>query len=1036
MGVTKFVLKRPVTAMLIILSIVFFGFISLTKFKYELTPEISMPMYIVVTVYPGASPEDVDDLVTGKLEEEAYNLQGAKDITCVSRENYSLVVVQYEYNQNMDKAYNDLKKMVDKVKQDFNDSVQEPNIIEMDMNSVPTMRIAVRNKATTDIYNYVTNTFVKEIEKISDVASVDTAGGRENYIKISLKPEQLSRYNISMSTLASIIKAADFAYPAGTVAAGKLDLSMTTKVDYNTVDALKTIPIITGNKRTLYLEDLADVYVTKKDATQVGRYDGEDCMIVSVTKVQSASSVTLSRDLKRTLDRLGKADKNLELTIVTDQADNINHSIKNVFQTMIIAIILSMIVIFLFLGDFKGSLIIGTSIPFSLLSSLVSIKLLGYTLNLITLSAMVLGVGMMVDNSIVVLEQCFRTKENYPDAKLSDYIKTAAEATNTIGLSVFGSTLTTVVVFGPLGFLSGMSGQFFKPLGFTIVSCMLASFISAITIVPMTFVLFKPTEKAEPPVGKIMTAFQNFYKSLMPSLIKKRLLLILASIAFLIVGFALLPTFKTELVSATDEGMIQISIDTKPGLKFEEKNRIYHYFEDFVRNDENVEHYVISNSASSMSMSLSTSQSLIAYLKDDKTMSTKQIVRDWKHRLSDVTDCSIDIKSYSTSFTSSFVMPEKNGLDVYIESNDYSKLKIANDKIKKELEKRNDVANIVTLLDNAAPVVRATVDPILAAAEGFTPAQVGAALNGILSGTELYDLKVDGQMLTIRLEYEKGEYDSIDKIENVKLTSSTGAVTTLKDIATITMEDSPAGIQKYNKKYRTRVQCDYKQNAPEDIKEILINDIIKPNMNKDVNIAISTLDTMIQEEFGSLFTAVIIAIFLVFVVMASQFESVRYSIMVMGTVLFSFVGGLYFLWFSGLKLSMVALLGFLMLVGTAVNNGILFVDTTNQHLDAGFSLEDAIIESGALRLRPILMTTLTTIVSMIPMAFAYGRNGEILQPLGVVNIGGLVISTLMAFFILPILYFIFGKKKQTALEHLAHESKTSLKDFSSDTITI
>lgn len=201
-------------------------------------------------------------------------------------------------------------------------------------------------------------------------------------------------------------------------------------------------------------------------------------------------------------------------------------------------------------------------------------------------------------------------------------------------------------------------------------------------------------------------------------------------------------------------------------------------------------------------------------------------------------------------------------------------------------------------------------------------------------------------------------------------------------------------------------------------------------------IAISTVDEMIGEEFGSLFTAVIIAIFLVFVVMASQFESVRYSIMVMGTVLFSFVGGLYFLWLSGLKLSMVALLGFLMLVGTAVNNGILFVDTTNQHLDAGYELQDAIIEAGALRLRPILMTTLTTIVSMIPMALAYGRNGEILQPLGIVNIGGLVVSTLMAFFILPILYFIFGKRKQTILEHLAHESKQALKDVKSDTITV
>lgn len=1036
MGVTKFVLKRPVTAMLIILSMVFFGIVSLTQFKYELTPEISMPMYIVSTVYPGASPEDIDDIVTDKIEEKAYNLQGAKDITCVSRENYSLVIIQYDYNQNMDKAYNDLKKMVDSVKQDFNDSVREPNIIEMDMNSVPTMRIAVRNKATTDIYNYVTNTFVKEIEKISDVASVDTSGGQENYIKISLKPEQLKRYKLSMSNLASIIKAADFAYPAGTVKAGKLDLSMTTKVDYETVEALKTIPIITGNKRTLYLEDIADIYITKEKATAVGRYDGEDCMIVSVTKVQSASSVSVSRSIKRTLDRLRRADSNLEVTIVNDQADNINHSIQNVFQTMIIAIILSMIVIFLFLGDFKGSLIIGTSIPFSLLTALVSIRVLGYTLNLITLSAMVLGVGMMVDNSIVVLEQCFRTKDTYENATLADYIKTAVVATNTIGLSVFGSTLTTVVVFGPLGFLTGMAGQFFKPLGFTIVSCMLASFVSAITIVPLTFVLFKPTEKNEPPVGKIMRSFQSFYKEVMVKYLNKRVLLIIISVVFLIVGFMLLPTFKTELVSSTDEGMIKISIETKPGLRLEEKNKIYNYFENFVTSQEEVEHYVLSNSAGSMSMSMSAGQSLIAYLKDEKDKSTKQLVNEWKHKLADVTDCSIDISSYSTSFTSSFVVPTNNGLDIYLESNDYNKLKTVNDNIKKELEKRDDVANIVTLLDNAAPVVRATIDPILAAAEGFTPAQVGATLNGMLSGSELYDLKIDGETLTIKLEYPSGEYDTLDRIEDIQLTSSTGALTTLKDIAVIEMEDSPSDIRKYNKKYRTQIKCDYKANASENINTELRENVIKPLLNKDVTIAISTVDEMIGEEFGALFTAVIIAIFLVFVVMASQFESVRYSLMVMGTVLFSFVGGLYFLWLSGLKLSMVALLGFLMLVGTAVNNGILFVDTTNQHLDAGYKLEDAIIESGALRLRPILMTALTTIVSMIPMALAYGRNGEILQPLGIVNIGGLVISTLMAFFILPILYYIFGKRKQTILEHLAHESKTALKEVTSDTITV
>ena len=1056
MGVTRFVLKKSVTSLLLILSLVFFGLIALTRFKYELIPELNMPVYVVVTVYPGASPDDVDNIVTKKLEEEAYNLSGAKDITCISRENVSLVVIQYNYGQNMNMAYNDLKKMIDTVKNDFNDSVNEPYILEMDINSIPTMRISVRNKETDDIYNYVTNTFVKEIEKIGDVASVDVSGGRESYIKIALKPEQLARYNLSLSSLISIIKAADFTYPSGTISAGNQDLSMTTKVKYDTVESLKSIPIITGNKRTLYLEDLADIYIDKKELAQVGRYDGEDCMIVSVKKVQSASSVNVSNSIKKTLKKLQSNNPNLQLTIVTDQSDNILASIKNVFQTMIMAIILSMIVIYIFLGDIKGSLVIGTSIPFSLLTALVSVYLLGYTLNLITISAMVLGVGMMVDNSIVVLEQCFRTKETYPNAELSDYIKTAVVATNTIGSSVFGSTLTTIVVFGPLGFLKGMSGQFFAPLGFTIVSCMLASFVSAITIVPLTFVLFKPKESLNPPIQKILDKFISFYRIVVKSFLNKRVRVVVISILFLLIGFFLLPTFKTELVAPTDEGMIQISITTKPGLNIDEQNIIYKQFEDFVVNDKNVEHYVLSNSASSTtSTSMTNGQSLIAYLKDNRDIKTKDLVEDWKRKLKNVTDCSIDISSYSTSFTSSFVVPDSNSFKVNIESSDYDDLKQVNDNIKKELESRSNLTKITTTLDNSAPIISASIDPILAAAEGFTPVQVGQLINNMVSGVKLFDKKVDGEDYEVMLEFVNGEYDTIEKVENIKLESTSGSNTTLKDIANIKMEDSPAGIRKYNKKYRSEIKCDIKDDfdsqdenlnekikndlkrvSLKDINNELIETVVKPNLIKDVVIAKSTQDEMIDEEFGSLYTAVIIAIFLVFVVMASQFESVRYSLMVMGTVLFSFSGAIYFLWFSGLKLSMCALLGFLMLVGTAVNNGILYVDTVNQQIESGKELELAVIDSGALRIRPILMTTLTTIVSMIPMAIAYGKNGEILQPLGIVNIGGLVVSTIMAFFILPVLYFIFGKKKKTKLEELSIFSKRTLKDISYDEITV
>lgn len=1030
MSMTKFVLRKPVTALLIILSVAFFGIMSFNIFKYELVPDISMPMYIVYTIYPGASPEDVDELVTKKIETETYNLSGAKDVTCVSRENVSLVVIQYDYNQNMDIAYNDLKKTIDRVKQNFNDSVEEPTIVEMDINSMPTMRIAVRNKSTKDIYNYVSNIFAKEIEKVSDVSTTDISGGQEDYIKIELLPEQIERYNLSMSTLKSIITAADFAYPEGSVRLGDRKLSVTSEVEYDTIESLKNIPIITGNKRTLYLEDIANVYKAKKEITNFSRYDDEDCMVVSVQKVQSSSSVDVSKKVKKKIEELKAQDPNLLVEVVNDQADNINASIQNVLQTMIMAIVLSMLVIYIFLGDIKASLIVGTSIPFSLLVALVCMYLSNFTLNLITLSAMVLGVGMMVDNSIVVLEACFRAKENHIGNDPKEYIKTVLEASDVIGFSVFGSTLTTVVVFAPLGFLSGMSGQFFKPLGFTIVFCMIASLVSALTIVPLVFVLVKPTEKDDSFAGKFVRNMQNAYRELLPSFLSHKKKVAFFSILFLVLCFMTLPTFKTELVAPSDEGMIKIDIQTKASLIPEKKNEIYKYFESFVKGQPDTEHFLLSNSSSSMSTSnTSGSQALIVYLKEHKTKKTDELVKDWKKILTKVPNCTVDVSSYSTSFTSSFVLPTANRYDIYLESNDYNELKNANNKIVKLLEKRKDVSNIATLMDSNAPIIKIKIDPILCAAEGFTPALVGSQLNNMISGVELYDMIVNDETLTINMEYIDGEYDTIDKIESILLTSSQGNKATVKDLAQITVEDTPAMVQKYNKKYRTRIQADYNEYFTKNSTKEITENIIKPNLINGVSIAKSQQDEMLDEEFGALGRAVLIAIFLVFVVMASQFESLRYSMMVMGTVVFSFAGAILFLWFSHLKLSMVAILGLLMLVGTAVNNGILYVDTVNQYLDEGKELNFSIIESGAIRLRPILMTTLTTIVSMIPMSIAYGRNGEVLQGLGVADVGGLVVSTIMALFILPVLYMIFSKREGTTLEKLGSNTKQVLKEL-------
>lgn len=1018
---TKFVLRKPVTAFLIILSIVFFGVLSIFTFQYELMPSISMPMYAVVTIYPGAQPEDVDINITKKLEDELYNLQGMKHLQGTSRENVSILAVQYEYGQNMNQAYTDLKKAVDQVKNDFPDDVNEPTIYEMDINSMPSIKISVRNSNTKDIYNYVTNTMVKELEKIADVSSVDTSGGRENYIKIALKPEMMERYNLSMSTLNAIVANADFSLPGGDVHVGDRELSMSTAVNYDSVESFKSIPIITGNKRTLYLEDIADIYQAKKEQTQVGRYDGEECMVVSITKTQSASTVSLSREVKKALKKLQAADPNLEVVIVEDSANNVNNSIKSVFETMIIAIILSMIIIFAFLGDLKASLIIGTAIPFSILTAFVFMNLSGYTLNIITLSALVLGVGMMVDNSIVVLEACFRASDEYKgESAVSYYCMAALKASKTIGASVFGSTLTTIVVFAPLGFLSGMSGQFFKPLGFTIVFCMLASYISAITVVPLTYVLVKPKEKDNSPVGGLVRHLQNLYRRDLPKLLRHKLITALVSILVLIASFSLIGTFEKELVATTDNGMIKMNIITKPGLTLEARDKIYNELEEFVKSKPETEHYILSNSASSMSMSGgSGGQALIIYLVDKKNRpKTSDVINNWKMELSNVTSCTIELSSYSTSAVSMFAMPNDDKYEIYIQGSEFKNIKETKDRIVKSLEKRNDCGNISTTLDNGAPRIKVEIDPILAASEGFTPAQIGGLLYNTLSGIKVMDKTIDGEKYSVYLEYNEKEYDTIEKVANMQLKSSANTKTTLRDISKIYYEDNPTGIPKYDKKYRCTITTYFNEHATDNTKTEIQKEIVEPLYSRFVERAASQVDDMLLEEFKALGIAVAIAAFLVFVVMASQFESVRYSLLVMGTVLFSASGAILALWLANLKLSMVVLLGMLMLIGTAVNNGILYIDTVNQFLDDGKELEWALVEAGAIRLRPIFMTTLTTIVSMIPMSIAYGENGEVLQGLAVVDIGGLISSTAMAFFILPVYYYIFNRKSGTPLERL------------------
>lgn len=1006
MGITKGVLKRPVTAVLVVLCLIVFGLSSVLSSKMELTPEMNFPMLLINSVYAGANPEDVNDLVTKPVEEAVGTLSGIKTVQSSSQENVSIVMLEYEYGTDMDKAYSDLKKKMDNI--DLPDDVETPSIMEFNMNDMPAVTLSVNDPSQDNLYNYVNDKIVPEFEKISSVASVDVSGGQEGYISVRLIPEKMNQYHLTMNSISQAIKAADFTYPAGNTGVGKRDLSVSTGVEVKTVESLKKVPVVAGDGKTIYMEDIADISETSKEQKAIGRYNGEDTITLSINKQQKDSAVDVSKAVTRTISTLKQEHPDLDIVVIDDTSDQITSALSSVKDTMIMAVIISMIIIFLFFGDIKASMIVGSSIPVSILVSLILMSAMGFSMNVITMSSIVLGVGMMVDNSIVVLESCFRSQKG---TGFREYMNAALEGTGIVLQSILGGTVTTCVVFIPLALLEGMTGQLFKPLGYTIVFCMLASLLSAMTIVPLCYSRFRPVEKKNSPMGGIVRAMQNGYRKLVDKLLRRRAMVMIVSVLLLVASFFLATKLGFELMPSVDQGTITVSAEMKPGLKVEEADKILQKLESIVTGEEDLKSYMVSYGGSGLSFSGGTKGTLTAYLKDDRKLTTGQIVNKWKKEMNQLSDCNVTVESASSM---SMTSGSSSDFEVILQSAQLDELKSISDQMVAELTERPELIKVHSDLENAAPVIKVRVDPIKAAAEGVVPSNVGGMLNSMLSGTKATTMEVAGEDVDVQVEYPEGTYDTLDKVEGIMVPNSSGGSVALTDIADIGYEDSPSAISRKNKQYLVTVTGSFtdavktKKDKAAAIKDI-DQKVVKKYLDTTVTRAKNSEDESMQEEFGNLLKAIAIAVFLIFVVMAAQFESPKFSMMVMTTIPFSLIGSFGFLAAAGVAISMPSLLGFLMLIGTVVNSGILYVDTVNQYRSS-MDKRTALIEAGATRLRPILMTTLTTVVSMVPMAMAVGDSGETMQGLALVNVGGLTASTILSLLMLPVYYSIMSGK--------------------------
>jgi len=995
---TKTILKRPVAAIVSILALIIFGISSVTGFDLELTPEMNMPMMVIIARYADAGPEDVEELVTKVIEDNVGTLSGLDTVSSNSSEGQSMIMLSFEYGTDMDDMYIDVQKKVDQAKMRLPSDVEDIFILTMDSNSMENMRVSVTSEGTEDLLGFVEETVEPELEKITQVASIDVFGGSSQYISISVYPEYLIQYGISMNDIASAINAVNFTTPGGSAGHGDQRIDVSTEVKYDTVEELKKVPVSVGD-RTIYLEDIAQVNYADQDPDSLSRYNGADNISIAITKNQDDSAVTLSDNVSDTIQRLQQEYPDIQFEITYDSSSTIKESIWSVAETLILGIILSMLVLFLFFGDLKGSFIVGCSMPVSLLVALILMKFMGYTLNMITMSALVIGIGMMVDNSIVVIEMCFRKKDEG-----MGFMEAAFAGTKAVIASIVASTITTVVVYLPLSLLEGMSGQMFSQLGFTIIFSITASLFSAITLVPLCFSRFCPIEKKGSVINRFLTALSDKYADVLRRLLGKKKTVALLAVLIFISSVYMAQFLKMELMADTDEGQISVSATFRSGQKLEKMDETARLIEDYLQQQPETESVSTTVSESSSNVSIT------AALKDDTD--TNAMVDKWGREMLNYADgCEITVSSSSSMGMSGG--NQGNSREFVFVGDNLDDLKEASDQVVEIMSHTSGVLSVEADLSETQTKAQISVDPMEADAMGFSAQFVAGEVYKTLSGLEAASLSIDGQDYSVMIEYPKGLYDEPEDLMNLSFTNAAGISVPLSEIADIVYTDTPQTIRREDGQYTTSITATMTEEDMERASGEIQEKINTTRFPGNVEQGINSMDQMMGEEFGALGGAIATAVFLVFMVMAIQFESIRYSLLVMFCIPFSLTGSFMLLLLTQCKLSMVSLIGFLMLAGIVVNNGIILVDTINQNRKI-MKTEDALVEAGRSRLRPILMTTLTTILSMIPMAVGWGSNGAMMQGMAVVIIGGLTASTILTLVLLPTFYLIIYKRKATA----------------------
>ena len=1034
MSLYQSAVKKPITTALIFVAVAIFGVFSLINIPIDLIPEIETNTIMVMTTYQGANASDIENNVTKPLENVLNSVSDLKHISSTSKENVSVVVLEFEYGIDIDVATNDVRDKLDMVTSMLPDNVDNPIIFKFGADAIPILLLSVTaEESTPGLYKILDDVVANPLARIGGVGTVSVAGAPQREITIYCDPHKLEAYNIPIETIAGVIGAENRNTPAGQIDVGSNTYSLRVQKEFASADEMKHLVVGVNNGRPVYLKDVATIQDGLEERSRETFNNGKKGGMIIVQKQSGANSVNISNKVMEMLPNLQKnLPSDVKIDVIVNTSDNIINTINSLVETIAITFFVVMLVVYLFLGRWRATFIIMLTIPISLLASLVYLFATGNSLNIISLSSLSIAIGMVVDDDIVVLENVTTHIERGSRPKSA-----AVYATNEVAISVIASTLTMLAVFLPLTMINGMTGVLFRQLGWIVSIIMIVSTIGALTLIPM---LCSQMLRLNPHKGKfqqlILGPFHRFldwldgaYGRMLNWCARNRRKTIFMAFAFFLLvvigGGALV---KTEFFPASDNGRISITVELPMGTRQEiTRDLALELVDKFMKKYPeiitcNVSEGASSSSASAFEMMQSSGTHAMSFNINIGS------VEDRERGLYEICDMMRnDLAEYPQIRTFQVIAGGQSGgmggeatVDVELYGYDFNATDRAALMVEQGFRSIPGVKQVIVSRDEYTPEFQVDFDREKIALNGLNTSTVSTYLRNRINGVTASYFREDGEEYDINIRYAPEFRTTVEDIENILIYNAMGQGIRLRDLGEVKEILTPPAIERKDRERLVTVSAVVPQGmAMSDLVAATNKFMEEATLPMGISWQLGGTYEDQQETFGDLIILMVLIIILVFIVMAAQFESLTYPFVIMFSIPFAFVGVILGFLVTGQPLNVMSMIGLIMLMGIVVKNGIVLIDYIILCRERGMGIVHAVVTSGRSRLRPVLMTTLTTVLGMVPMAIGTGEGAEMWRGLGTCVAWGLSVSTLITLVIVPVMYCVFagnGLKKRRKAE--------------------